>query len=206
MGRESQLTPEEIAYFHDQKNEPETFGQWSEEKGREREKESNEIKILKETLKNIENAELEDYVANDEEQIKLLEKRKKEAKDMIYNLIERIQEYIKMVNVNLAAQRTTEKDKAFVARLEETDKKRTRLHNALIDSLRITIRNISHNFANIDDKSLEKWEEHLEKHNQDLLLVKRQEFPEKIVCPENIDLNDRHAIAQWASKLQHDLV
>lgn len=217
-----------VAFFHDQKSVDHPSGEYPVvdsviqarwERDEERRKQYSEsIKknienpesqteesVLEETLNKINQAELEDVFKDDAEQKQLLEIRKKQAKEMIKGVIDKAMEYIDKVEVNVMSQRMDASDETKKQLVEASDRNRTYAHEALLDSLRSSIRNISHNFGNINEEAIEQWGDFLEKHKQKLLMVKRQDFPKNVVCPDNVNIKDRYSVAEWAGRLQESL-
>lgn len=164
-----------------------------------------EMNVFEGTLNKINRVELEETFKDDEAQKQLLEKRKQEAKSLIKDVIEKAVEYIDKVETNVMSQRADVDAEVKKQMIEASDRSRSNAHNALLSSLYSAIRNISHNFGNISEEAIEKWGEFLETHGQELLMVKRQNFPENVICPDNVNIKDRYSVGEWAGKLQEAL-
>lgn len=149
------------------------------------------------------NINLNQESSDDEDQIKLLEKRKKFAMSKISSLLEDVNHYVISINAldTVKQQRDDINQEDYLAQLERADRYRKQRHDSLIQSLHSTIKYIQYNFGKINEKALEKWEEEQEEKGFPILDVRRVEFPPKVVCPESIDLNNRKHITAWAVQL-----
>jgi len=167
-----------------------------------------ELDLLKETEEKIDNAKLAEEYVNDEAQKELLKIKKEAVKKMIMNVIKKINDYVEAVNANVLTQRNMSSfaDQAkFKEALIASDQARFLAHNALLDNLRSTARNISYNFGHISEGALAEWQDKLADKGQMYLHVSRQDFPKNVICPDYVDLADRHLVAEWAGKLQQAL-
>lgn len=174
------------------------------------EKEPDSIKQIKDVVTAIKKARLNKNSQNDEVQKELLKKNQESALSLIKEVLVAIQEYVaiveKMGRINYA-------DNDYdVEKMKRTDELRTKKHNALISSLTSTIRYINNTYGNISEEAIDIWEEQLDEKGIEMLDVKRIDLPEKSICPNNVDLNDRKSIAKWAfniythlTKLEDDI-
>lgn len=156
--------------------------------------------IIKEAINQINDIKLEDFVKDDPEQIKLLMEKKDLAKRMIEETNFKIIEYVDAIKTRIDKQDYTDGNKDLTE-IKMLDQAQSIKHNALIDTIKKTIRFISHTFGDISEEAIEEWNENLESRGTKILFPKRVKFNEKIICPENINLNDRHQIADWAIHL-----
>jgi len=194
-----------IAAFHNQKdpdfNEKTMIEETKLEKNQNYELEKVES-LIKETADLIKKITLEDDYSDNIEQQELLLKAKKDAKNKILEVLNDIKEYMMSIltsdEVKLEAE--SAEQEYYLKKLENADEIRKRKHNALISDLQSTIRFISHNFAQISEKAIEKWEEEREEKNLPILKAKRLKFPKNIICPDNVNIRDRDQVADWAAK------
>jgi thiol-disulfide isomerase/thioredoxin len=164
---------------------------------------------MKASIRAINNAELEQTFEKNKEQKSLLKKRKEEARKMILEVLHSIENYILAIKKLEYIKEDGDKydQKIFLQLKKDADAFRTTNHNALISKLKATIRYVTHTFGDINESAIEKWEENLEKLGQKILMVdrKKSKISSKAICPDNINLDDRNQIAEWAVKLYHSL-
>lgn len=138
-------------------------------------------------------------------QVSLSEKKKADAKNLILDVVNQIDSYVKAIQEmkNLKGTLGTNEGEGSIYRkdMENIDRKRRLSHNALISSINAANRFISRNFGKINEELIEEWEEVEEKAGRKILYVKRIQFPPNIICTDNIDLSDRNQIKDWAMQL-----
>lgn len=159
--------------------------------------------IIAKSVLILNNIDLNPESNNDEEQVQLLEKRKKFAFGKISSLLEDVNQYVISISAldTVKQQREDINQDDYLIQLERADKYRKQRHDSLIQSLQSTIKYIQYNFGKISEKAQEKWEEEQEDKGLPILDVRRMEFPPKVVCPESIDLSNRKHITAWAVQL-----
>lgn len=138
-----------------------------------------------------------------------LEKRKIEARELIEDFLRSAREYfdvvIQMVNFTRSSSRFAMDEWKYRDRMMDIDQRRRACHNALADSLAIALRHIRLNFGELPDEALEQFEEEVRKRKRMVLDVIRKPFPKKIFCPDNVDIENRNSIADWAEKLAEEM-
>lgn len=151
----------------------------------------------------LKNIDLNPESNNDEEQIELLEKRKKFALRKVSSLLEDVNQYVIAINAldTVKQQREDINQEDYLSQLERADKYRKQRHDSLIQSVHSTISYIQYNFGKISEQALEKWEEAQEEKGFPILDVRRAEFSSKVIYPEGIDLHNRKHITAWAVQL-----
>lgn len=159
--------------------------------------------IISTTVLILKNIDLKSEARDDSEQIELLNKKKEIALRKISSLFADINSYTLSIGAldSVKMQREFLDQKDYLAQFDRADAYRKQLHNSLMRNMQSTIQYIQYNFGKINDKALEKWEEKQEDQGIEILDVQRMTFPPKVVCPENIDLNDRKQITSWAVRL-----
>jgi len=162
-------------------------------------------KQIEDVLYAVDKIELENGLKNDEQQIELLKKNKALVKIKIGNILVKINEYMRKISdqEKLVLEKSNYSDEEYNEKIGELWKTRREKHNALISELHSTIRFIANNFANIDTRAIEKWEENQEERGLAVLRTKRINLPKNILCPDKINLYDRDHIAAWAADIYH---
>jgi hypothetical protein len=160
-------------------------------------------KQIEDVLVLIDTAEIEDLYKEEKEQHVLMEKKKKYAKDKILEVLKNIEFYHSAIMAldNVKLEKDAFDQEIYVKKLIEADTYRKQRHDTLLLSVQSTIRFIAHNFSEISEEAIEKWEQGLEERNLPILHAKRVKFPENIICPDNINVHDRKQIAKWANQL-----
>ncbi len=215
-----------LNYFHNQKDsdfDPSTGGinnpvskkHLNYEALKESEKIDKEIgnsfqleKQIEEIIKLIDDIELDTAFQNDKEQMELLKKTKGEAIEKIREVLKCIENYMiaihRLDTVRIAMDKYDQK--TYKQRHEDAENDRVMKHKLLFDAVRSAIRFISHSFGEISEEAIEKWEEERTKWMLPILHITRVKLPEKVICPENVDLVDRKKnIYHWAVQLAHSL-
>lgn len=184
------------------------------EEGEQRSRELGDGEIIKQqvmdAVSKINSIRLRPGAENDSRQTELLEKKKKQAKKMIYQTLTGISEY--MTSLSKFDSIIIDKEKydqnIYLKMREEADKYRQIKHNALINNLKTAIRFISFNFRDENDLNeglFEKWREKEENIEKTILDIQRIKFPANIICPDAVDLNDRKKIMDWALQLRDSI-
>ncbi len=155
----------------------------------------------------LKNIDLKPEAKEDEEQIKLLDKRREFALSKIDSLLKDINQYVISINAldTIKIQREEIDQKDYVAQIKMADEHRTQMHNSLMRNMQSTIKYIQYNFGKINESALEKWEEEQEEKDIPILAVQRMTFPPKVICPEDLNLDDRKQITAWAAQLSLSL-
>jgi len=175
-----------------------------EEKSIEKSSELAEIeRTINETVHLIKETQLESEYAQDKEQKKLLKKTKEQAVGKILEVFKSINEYMDTIRAldegkNL---REFENQKDYIKNIDNLENSRTRKHNALISDFQSTIRFISYNFAQISEEAIDSWEEEREERGFVVLKAEREKFPNKVICPDNVNIKNRKQVASWAVKV-----
>lgn len=163
-----------------------------------------EIKHLKKIRDLIDKIELNSGAKEDELE---LEKRKNEVDNLISEVIKKAGEYKKTVlqlskeHENLKKGTDKESIKDYQKENERLEKRRTASHNVLIDAVKKAVGYINYNFSDMRTDILDDWEEEQEKRGKIILDIKRIKFPKNVICPDNVELDDRISIREWAFKL-----
>lgn len=162
---------------------------------------------IKDSINLIDSVELDLAIVNDPEQKNLLQNKKETAKKMIRTVLDDVADYTsikkRMDYVREKGDREdSEKWREENHRMEDMRKIK---HDALVTDLISLIRFVSHNFGKISEKAIEKWEEEQEEKGVPILHIKRIKFPDKIICPNSVDLRDRTSIGKWAIELGYAL-
>lgn len=138
-----------------------------------------------------------------------LEKRKIESRELIEDFLCSAREYfnvvIQMVNFTRSSSRFAMDEWKYRDQMMEIGQRRRACHNALADSLAIALRFIRLNFGELSDEALEQFEQEARKRKRMVLDVIRKPFPKKIFCPEQVDVENRNSIADWAEKLAEEM-
>ena len=151
----------------------------------------------------LKNIDLKSGAVGDEEQVELLDKRKKFALNKVSSILQDIKNYVIAITAldTVKAQRENLSQQDYLAQFDRADGYRRQMHNSLMRNMNSTISYIQYNFGKISEKALEKWEEEQEEKDIPILDIERVTFPPKVICPENIDLEDRKQITAWAVQL-----
>ncbi len=215
----------EIARFHDQEHadfDPETMTVLNPEIEKHREKiakaekleriekigsSSETEKHLKYVVSLINNAELSSFYKEDENQKSILEKNKVQAKKLLQNVLNKVEEYINLIRAvdETKIQRENLSQKDYSRELENIEKTRTIKHDALIADINVVNRFILNNFGDIGEENVEEWEEREETAGRDILHAKRINFPSNVICSEKINMKDRKQITDWAMQMYDSL-
>jgi len=166
------------------------------------------VKKIESVLSLIKEVRIDPAFRNNPEQISLLEKNKGNAKNKIRDVLSNIEEYIASIRALDDVKQSKESyttEEAFIEKKQDADSFRTLKHDVLIKNLHATIRFIAHTFGDISEKAIEKWEEDLDERGIPLLFVERKKFPNKIICPDSLNLNDRKQITTWAYQIYYSL-
>lgn len=215
----------DVARFHDQKSadfdektmvvlesgteKHSKFVTKNEQLKRDAELGSNSIveKHLRYVLNTIEEIELDPLYSNDKTQQELLERKKAIAKDLIYNVLIKVEEYLKIINRmgSLKIDKDNVDPETYQEELENIEKIRTINHNALITEINIVNRFLKMNFGNVDEEILEQWEEKEEEAGREVLYAKRVELPQKGICVDAVDMSNRKSITDWAFQISKSI-
>jgi hypothetical protein len=164
-------------------------------------------KQIEDVIELIDNIELDPKFRNDKTQIELLKKTKDGAKIKIREILSYLENY--MVAVNQLDTVKTEKknydEEKYQIIFKKAEDDRELRHKILFSALLSTIKFISHSFGEISEEAIEKWEDEREEKNLPILHVKRVKFPDKVLCPDNVNLKDRKGIYPWAVQLSYSL-
>ncbi|HRY36554.1 MAG TPA: hypothetical protein P5230_01570, partial [Candidatus Magasanikbacteria bacterium] len=167
---------------------------------------SPETKHLVSVKKMIMDAELK---SGDEQELAEFEKRKEEVNRLLAEIIKKTSDYKKTIMylkkqheaVGMTKSNSKDDIKEYQEEHERLGKSRTASHNVLLDAIKKTIRYINFNFGDINRNLLDKWEEEQEERGNMVLDVKRIKFPKNIICPDDVNLDDRKSLGAWAIKL-----
>ncbi len=168
------------------------------------------IKLIKQIRQQVQSIELDPQVKGQDLEIQSaeLEKRKKTALKMIEEALSNAKDYVVIIQA-LSSYKNANRDTAdraqWQAEVERQDLARRLKHNALIDSLRIVARYIRNNFGILSEKQLEKFIDEQEERGFEILEVKRVAFPEKMLCPDWVNYDQRESITEWAIQLTEEL-
>lgn len=223
--KKEELLPNNLSRFHNQKDpdfNPETGAinsPWSDEQRKHKKLDDSERfneevgatsaleKQIEDVIKLIDKAELDPAFKSDEGQIELLKKTKDNAKNKIRDVLGYLENYMVAVNqldtVKTEKKNYDEEKYKIIFRKAEDD--RELRHKILFNALLSTIKFISRSFGEISEEAIEKWEEEREEKNLPVLHIKRAKFPDKVICPNNVDLKNRKGIYPWAVQLSYSL-
>jgi len=171
---------------------------------------SPETEHLKRIREIILNAELN---SGTEEEYAEFNKRKEEVDRLLSEIIKKTGDYKRTViyldkehRLTNANKSNTKEDVAeYQEKNKRLEKSRTLSHDVLLDAIKMTIRYINYNFGDIDSSLIDKWEEEQEERGNIILDVKRIKFPKNIICPDDVDLDNRKSLGAWAIKLTDTL-
>jgi hypothetical protein len=215
----------EAAFFHNQKKgdfDPETgivyetgtdkFEKYQEllEKEKITENLGNNSKVekhIENLISRINSLEVNSLYKNDEEQIKLLKQRKLQSKNLIGDVLKKAEEYLETIRrmYNISIKKDEMEGYDYRKELENADMVRRNSHDALIADINIANRFISKNFGKISEEAIEEWEETEENAGRKVLHAKRIELPPNVICVDNVNLNDRKSITDWAIQISQSL-
>ncbi len=137
-----------------------------------------------------------------------LSHRKKDAQELIDDVLTHTRNYservLQMVNFTDSPNRYRMEDWEYKEKMTEFDQRRRASHNALIDSIAIAVRYVRSNFGKLSDEELEGFENDLRRRKKSVLASERVAFPNNIIFPESMNINDRYQIADWAEKLAQE--
>ena len=219
----------ELAFFHDQGSgdyDPQTGGiieagssrykNW--QKWQQREEKNDKIgrperleKHLEDIIRLVDDIKIDDDYKNNIEQIKLLKEKKAQAKALMLDVLNYVSEYLdtikKMEEIKINSNYITANNiEDYKKGLETADQSRSLKHNALIDSINIVNRFISYNFGDLDQEEIEDWQERERAAKRPVLYANRVKLNSNIICPDNINLENREHITDWATQISESLV
>jgi hypothetical protein len=142
------------------------------------------------------------------EQKELLKEKVALAKKKILDVLFAVSDYIEGIFKLDREKIDKEKhQKDYLESLQAADNRRKQLHTALISELQSTIRYISFNFADINEKALDDWMEKEEEAGRKILDVDRSQtkFPKNIIFSSELDFRNRKQVTQWAMALEKEL-
>lgn len=164
------------------------------------------VERIKEILTCIDSVTLEPEYVHDPEQVKLLQLKKQQAKELIQDLLQRdVVEYVSCVREYNKARVDVQQQSMDIDTFISYDNRRTIKHNALIDRIRIVSRFIRNNFGELTDEELDDYEEQLESRGETYLHVQRIVLPRNVICPDYINLTIREEITDWALDIHRSL-
>jgi hypothetical protein len=219
---ENELTPEEIAFYHNQKKGDvnsetgEMFGLTSPEfadrvvfydqerkKGNpEAKKES--IENVKLVLDKVEAAGLQEDFKNIEEQKKLLIQKKEIVKELMIELREFIEKYIDVVSRFNRPERDLASNEE--SRTTATHTERMKAHNNLIEHLENISFFLKKYFGLMDEEKFELFKNGEKINNRDVVMIERFEIPKNGILPNNLNMDDRNDIRDWAFNIYESLL
>lgn len=163
----------------------------------------NALDHLKNTLSLIENINIDEQHQEDKEQIELLHKKKEQARQMIRVVLRKTGEYLEIIArmKNLEARKEEYEPSAYRKMFMEIDQLRKIKHEALMSDINIANRFMMKNFGKASDEVIEMWGNEEIEAGRQMLFARRIDFPKNIICPDDIDLNDRNQIRRWAVQI-----
>jgi hypothetical protein len=211
---EKQLSPEEIAFFHDQKHgdvnsdtgelygliSPEYAARTSFYEAERREKAKNEKgaedpeKNLRKVVELVDRAELEDACKNNEEQKELLRGKKEIVKEMLEETAQFIAVYSDIATRYISPEIGSPDGKKTRA----THAERMKAHGNLLESLEYLTKFLKNNFGLMDEEQLGSFKKNEIRNGRQVALIKRFEIPKNGIMPDDLNFNDRTEVADWA--------
>ncbi len=187
-----------VAYAPGSKKETENTGRIRREEIREKGAEAKRhLSDIKETIQRIE------AIDGGEEENKILEGQKEQAIKLIGEAEKSAKEYVDYVykrGQDIVAENYSSAED-FIKAKEVSDELRSRLHDCLIDSVRIANRFITYKFGLLSRDQIDYLAEKEEAAGRKFIDVKRFEIPRNGICPDKVNLKNRDSIAVWAEQL-----
>jgi hypothetical protein len=158
---------------------------------------------LKNILSLIQNISIEERYRDDPEQEELLKKKKDQAIKLIKDVLNKIGEYLAVIaNIaSIEASKDEYEPAAYRKKYQDTDQQRRIYHNALISNINIVNRFLVNNFGRTKEEIIEEWENREIEAGRPVLYANRIDFPENIICPDNMNLEDRDQVRKWAEQV-----
>lgn len=162
---------------------------------------------LKHVLSLVDNMELDGQSRDNPEQLALLQKKKIQAKSLLRVVLKKVGEYLETIARmdNIKLKKNEYEPDVYRRMFMEIDQIRKISHEALMSDINIVNRFIMKNFGNSSDEIIEVWGDEELKAGRQFLSVKRVDFSNNVICPDDVDLSDRDQIRKWAIQIEGDL-
>lgn len=151
-------------------------------------------------IDSLEAIKLTPELAENTEQQKLLNQKLKTMKGLIEECLDYAVDYVQSIRL-MSKVKLSDKDLSredYIDELKTSDEARRLKHNALIDSLKIANRFLQNNFANMPQDKYEQFVATEKKSGRAVLEVERQDFGKNGLVSDNLNLNDRDQVKDWA--------
>lgn len=173
------------------------------EQERKQERFGNAADHIKRVISLIDNMKIDSAHQNNQDQKKLLEKKKNQAKGLMNEVLRKTGEYLSVIArmASIKASKSEYESHVYRKKYEEIDQLRRINHNALMSNIDIVNRFIQKVFGKSDEEKIEEWENVELKAGRPILHAERVDFPENIIVIDGVNLYDRDQVREWAEQI-----